>query len=647
MNSALLFSVLAAGAASADRAAADAAAGAATMPSDWAAADAAAGAVTRPPDDAAADAAAGAATRPPDDAAAEAMVDSPSGADADEDGPRDNLDTCAPWAKQGECGANPSYMLRECAASCAQAAVAAQAEAATAAARQQERRLRSALSVPLGVVGLLLAAVLWICMQRRQRRPMARAAATDDAGSAAKAQRERWLRRQFGAAETGGGPHGQREGPSCEAVRREAGPADGAGRESWEAWDDRRPQPAPPSEARFGDPHASRPAAPAGAVRASWDARREPSGAADQPSASGDSPSASGLRQRRRPVLDRPPWPEAAPGRASAQGGAPAAADWTLLFLREGEGALEQLARGDGALLVLVVEGACLNSLRLVQRVWPQLAEALATEGVLAVRMDVSQPEAAFWLGELGASLLTPVVAFAWGGSATVILPRAAAASAVAVRARLDETLRRARADPFAPRRAERMLGRLALDRSRGFPRPSLELPQPVGDTPLPLALGGTTPSATEILAWQDAEFLAALAADQQEAEAQADAEAEARAAEALAADRAEEWRAERRERACALPPEPEPGPGAAGVLVRLADGRRLARRFRLVAPLQEVVDWVGGADPDVEFILEADFPRRQLTGAVLGTSVGEAGLANETLFQRVLEREEEEAGEG
>ena len=34
---------------------------------------------------------------------------------------RDNYDMCSAWAEGGECAANPEFMMKECAASCANA----------------------------------------------------------------------------------------------------------------------------------------------------------------------------------------------------------------------------------------------------------------------------------------------------------------------------------------------------------------------------------------------------------------------------------------------------------------------------------------------------------------------------------------------
>ena len=37
---------------------------------------------------------------------------------AKDDGPPDNSPHCSTWAASGECGNNPDFMLKECAASC-------------------------------------------------------------------------------------------------------------------------------------------------------------------------------------------------------------------------------------------------------------------------------------------------------------------------------------------------------------------------------------------------------------------------------------------------------------------------------------------------------------------------------------------------
>jgi hypothetical protein len=162
-----------------------------------------------------------------------------------------------------------------------------------------------------------------------------------------------------------------------------------------------------------------------------------------------------------------------------------------------------------------------------------------------------------------------------------------------------------------------------------------------------------------DLIAMQDAEFHAALAADMQaEAEALAQAQAqaaaaaevevqaaEAGAAAAAAADALAATVSRRRAAAAALPPEPDAGPGVAAILVRMADGRRIRRRFFVDAPLRQVADWVAGHDTGgVPFVLGASFPMRRFGGAALeDNTVG--SVAGQALLQ--LLEEEEEEGEG
>eukprot|EP00962_Isochrysis_galbana_P013328 scaffold3796_cov84-Isochrysis_galbana.AAC.1 len=170
---------------------------------------------------------------------------------------------------------------------------------------------------------------------------------------------------------------------------------------------------------------------------------------------------------------------------------------WPGLFHGAGHSrtALQALAHGEGRLLLIAVEGADLVSLRLVREVWPALAGALSwrveARSLVAVRMDVGDAESAFWMGEVGASYVTPTLFLAWGKTSASPVPRSALRSAPTLLAHLDVAHARAMAAPFHPKRAARLLGRLARAREAGFPRPNLELPAPPADLPLLIPLGG------------------------------------------------------------------------------------------------------------------------------------------------------------
>ncbi len=122
-----------------------------------------------------------------------------------------------------------------------------------------------------------------------------------------------------------------------------------------------------------------------------------------------------------------------------------------------------------------------------------------------------------------------------------------------------------------------------------------------------------------ELMAQQDSEYAASLAADLAEEEESARRErAHAELADAAAAVEAE--RAYRRELRCArgeaLPPEPASGDAdSTRIVVRLPDGRRLQRRFGQTEDFENVADWVGSQDVDgPNFELVSNIPRRVLT---------------------------------
>ena len=173
------------------------------------------------------------------------------------------------------------------------------------------------------------------------------------------------------------------------------------------------------------------------------------------------------------------------------------------------------------------------------------------------------------------------------------------------------------------------------------------------------------------LLQQQDAEYAAALQADEEaeraeeesrlaEEEAEAArqwAEASAQAAREAAVAAAEERAACRRKvlaervaaraaRADALPPQPAAGATAVTLAVRLRDGGRVQRRFEATARLGEVFDWVGAhVPPEIGlFTLVMSYPRRALTAEEGERVLAELGIgASATLL---LEGEEDEEDE-
>jgi hypothetical protein len=130
-----------------------------------------------------------------------------------------------------------------------------------------------------------------------------------------------------------------------------------------------------------------------------------------------------------------------------------------------------------------------------------------------------------------------------------------------------------------------------------------------------------------------------------EEEEAAAVAAAEA-AENARREDAARQLRALLASKAAALPAEPPPGEaGAIRVVVRLPDGSRCGRRFRLADPLAAAFDFVdvqtcgdggsGGEPPEGglrpgRYRLVTQFPRRAYEEGQ-GGSLGDAGIATDT----------------
>ena len=142
--------------------------------------------------------------------------------------------------------------------------------------------------------------------------------------------------------------------------------------------------------------------------------------------------------------------------------------------------------------------------------------------------------------------------------------------------------------------------------------------------------------------AQQQEEYASALAEDQareaaeaaaQEAEEREERErADAEAAAARRVEEAEAAAAARRDaraaKAAALPPEPAAGGGASRVVVKLADGRRLDRRFAKESPLEHVVEWVEGEEPSIgEFDLVSNYPRQTFGAERRAESLEALGL--------------------
>ena len=195
------------------------------------------------------------------------------------------------------------------------------------------------------------------------------------------------------------------------------------------------------------------------------------------------------------------------------------------------------------------------------------------------------------------------------------------------------------------------ILNRFNAAAARGF-RPPTPTPPP------PTAAQVAAAAAEAERAAQDAEYAASLAMDEareaseaeaalaeverHEAEEAAAAVAEAEAAAAVAAE--EERREERRRRAAALPPPP--AAGGASIVVRMADGRRVNRRFAPESPLRHVIEWVEGEAPAVgAYSLATSYPAHVLGEADHGASLEALGLGGGgTLF---LQEEDDDDGAG
>ena len=217
--------------------------------------------------------------------------------------------------------------------------------------------------------------------------------------------------------------------------------------------------------------------------------------------------------------------------------------------------------------------------------------------------------------------------------------------SADAVAAAVEAAQRLGDAPSAAP-----LLSRFRAAEARGF-RPPTPTPPP------PTAAQVAAAAAAAERAAQDAEYAASLAMDEareaSEAEAAlaevercaaeeaAAAVAEAEAAAAVAAE--EERREERRRRAAALPPPP--AAGGASIVVRMADGRRVNRRFAPESPLRHVIEWVEGEAPAVgAYSLATSYPARVLGAQDHGATLESLGLGGGgTLF---LQEEDDDEGQ-
>jgi len=120
-----------------------------------------------------------------------------------------------------------------------------------------------------------------------------------------------------------------------------------------------------------------------------------------------------------------------------------------------------------------------------------------------------------------------------------------------------------------------------------------------------------------------------AAAAAETERAAAAAAEAEAAAAEAEAVLEAK--RATRLAKAATLPAEPPADVEATRLVIKLADGRRLDRRFEKSCLLQAAIAFVESEDPDLydgaDFELVSNYPRKVFTSAMFGQTLEELGL--------------------
>ena len=152
----------------------------------------------------------------------------------------------------------------------------------------------------------------------------------------------------------------------------------------------------------------------------------------------------------------------------------------------------------------------------------------------------------------------------------------------------------------------------------------------------------------------QEEEYARALAEDQAreaaEAEAAAAATAAAEAAAAAQAAAAEEAaqaeaaveakRNARLAKDATLPPEPAAGSDATRLVIKLADGRRLDRRFAKECALQAAIDLIESTDPDIydgaDFDLVSNYPRKVFGRAMFGESLEALGLhPSATLFTK------------
>ena len=347
----------------------------------------------------------------------------------------------------------------------------------------------------------------------------------------------------------------------------------------------------------------------------------------------------------------------AAPTPASALAPPPVPApprSWTSAFEASPSDALRRFGSTPCAVLLVVLEGNDPASLHLLKAVWPdrQIGTLLHSPRVIPLRVDGGRDPlaAAFWASELGAGGVLPTIVLAYGARGLVCV-RERRLQPTHLLQKLDEALSAAEAASVAPglsstsaalsatsARAAGMLARYDHAASRQFRPPT---PPPTQQELDQLAREQDRLYAADL----DAAYAASLRADEAADEA-ADRERAAvearRAAEEARRDeerarlvQAAEAAARRREArlaaASALPAEPSANEHleVASIAVRLRDGRRMARRFDSSAPLQMVLDWVGGFTPDAPgpIRLASHYPRRVFEAEETASSLASLAL--------------------